>query len=258
MPAQVPMQAPSQAPAQAPTQAPTQAPSQAPTPVPTRAPPQAMIPPSADAFDRPLPSTLELAAALLGTFYSDADPSSACVSSGGGLPTRANIRLYVDGTHYAKLSPARLRALKTGDCAVFLPGGSNAEFDFTDFGMHPVYLPFADEPINAARCLAQLKLLMSHRRPPRRPRRRRRARQRRPGRAPWQRPHRAGDSGVCQESCSTAPVWDSSAPAHASTGLRRRDAAPLSALPLLHLWDSPLPALVVRGPCFLAAVREDR
>jgi hypothetical protein len=117
-----------------------------------------LIPPSADAFDRPLPSALALAAALPNAFLADADPSTARISRGGGFPTRANIRWYVGATHYAELSAAQLRALRTGDCAVFLPGGSKADFDSTDFGARPAYLPFVDEPINAARGLAQLEL----------------------------------------------------------------------------------------------------
>ena len=117
-----------------------------------------LIPTSADAFTRPLPSTLAIAEALPGAFLRTVDPSTAQVSSGGGLPTRANIQWYVGGRHYAELSPAQLRALKPGDCAVFLPGGSKADFAALEFGTRPVYLPFVDNIINAARNVALLEL----------------------------------------------------------------------------------------------------
>ena len=52
----------------------------------------------------------------------------------------------------------QLRALRPGDCAVFLPGGSKADFAALEFGTRPVYLPFVDTITNAARNLALLEL----------------------------------------------------------------------------------------------------
>jgi hypothetical protein len=117
-----------------------------------------LIPTTEDAFTRPLPSTLALAEMLPGAFIREADPSTARVSSGGGVPTRANISWQVGGQHYPELTPEQLHGLGPGDCAVFLPGGSKADFDATEFGARRVYLPFVDNIVNAAKSLARLEL----------------------------------------------------------------------------------------------------
>ena len=78
-------------------------------------------------------------------------------SSGGGLPTRSNVKWSIGGRRIADPEASALRRLKQGDYAIYQPGGTKTDHDATTFD-NPVYLPFESSPLNAANAIANMEL----------------------------------------------------------------------------------------------------
>ena len=78
-------------------------------------------------------------------------------SSGGGLPTRSNVKWSIGGRRIADPDASALRRLKQGDYAIYQPGGTKTDHDATTFD-NPVYLPFESSPLNAANAIANMEL----------------------------------------------------------------------------------------------------
>jgi hypothetical protein len=119
-----------------------------------------LIPPAMDTFSAPLPAVLEIIGQLPELFVQHADADIGRLSAGGGFPSRNNLRWLIDGEHILLPTHAQLRSLKPKDCAIWVPGGSKADPQGLEFGTKPVYLPYQNDPINAAKRLADLELAM--------------------------------------------------------------------------------------------------
>jgi hypothetical protein len=119
-----------------------------------------LIPPRPDTFRAPLPEALQLVAQLPGRYVQQLDPDIARISAGGGFPTRDNLR-WLFGNVIVKVPTARqLQQIRIGDCAIWIPGGSKSDQAALEFGTKPVYLPYQNNPVNAAKRLAELELAM--------------------------------------------------------------------------------------------------
>jgi hypothetical protein len=115
-----------------------------------------LLPVGDDAFDEPVPLAAQLASRL--GIDVKAHVGITRISTGGKLPARSNLTWLIRGVRCADPSSDLLRSLGPGDRAVYAPGGSKSDPDATVFGNMPVYLPYLDEPTNAAFRLAALEL----------------------------------------------------------------------------------------------------
>ena len=115
-----------------------------------------IIPTSPTAFANPDGRVLEAIARIPGFRAQHHDPGIKRISTGGALPTRANLTWLLHGRIHADPSSEMLAGLTLGDCAIIAPGGTKSDLDGTVFGAKPVYLPFQDSSDNAANRLSAL------------------------------------------------------------------------------------------------------
>ena len=73
-------------------------------------------------------------------------------------PSRANLAYILRGELVLSPTAEQLRSLGPGDCARLRPAPSKADPWALVFGNALIYLPYLDDPLNAAKSLADMEL----------------------------------------------------------------------------------------------------